>query len=337
MDKKEIRSGSDGINGASRSGSDGINEEARSGSADINGAARYGSSGRGGEDKKKIIEKIVVVLVLGYGLHYLGYFIRTRYYDLLGSMALDEGPAHALLYLGHLVFFAIMIIYAWAVPQDRHYFFSFLKGSAADKLKYGALGILSGAFLMGSCVFAASMHGDIEIKGSSGGNLAVLLFALVCVFVQSSVEEIEGRGFVFGKMHSEGVPLIPAIIASAMFFSFLHINNPGFGLIPFTNVFLFGVLSALSCYYFNNLWFAMMTHMTWNYMQDFLFGLPDSGHPAAISFMNTIVHSSGFFYDENFGIEGSCMATVMQLLGCLLIILIGRVCIKKREPLSEES
>ena len=294
---------------------------------------KSGTSGIGGEDKKRIIEKIIVVLVLGYGLHYLGYSIRTRYYDLLGSMALDEGLAHALLYLGHLIFFAIMMIYAWAVPQDRRYFFSFRKGSAADKLKYGALGILTGAFLMGACVFAASMHGDIEIKGSSGGNPAILLFALVCVFLQSTVEEIEGRGFIFGKMHSEGVPLIPAIIASSMFFSFIHINNPGFGLIPFTNVFLFGVLSALSYYYFNNLWFAMMTHMTWNYMQDFLFGLPDSGHPAAISFMNTIVHSSGFFYDKDFGIEGSCMATIMQLFGCLLVILIGRLCIKKEEGL----
>lgn len=181
-------------------------KEIRSGSAGINGEVQTGTSGIGGEDKKRIIEKLVVVLVLGYGLHYLGYFIRTRYYDLLGSMALDEGLAHTLLYLGHLIFFAIMIIYAWAVPQDRRCFFSIREGSTADKLKYGALGILSGAFLMGSCVFAASMHGDIEIKGSSGGNLAVLLFALVCVFVQSSVEEIEGRGFVFGKMHSEGVP-----------------------------------------------------------------------------------------------------------------------------------
>ena len=135
-------------------------KEIRSGSAGINREVKSGTSRIGGEDKKRIIEKIVVVLVLGYGLHYLGYSIRTRYYDLLGSMALDEGLAHALLYLGHLIFFAIMMIYAWAVPQDRRCFFSFRKGSAADKLKYGALGILTGAFLMGACVFAASMYGD---------------------------------------------------------------------------------------------------------------------------------------------------------------------------------
>ena len=83
-------------------------KEIRSGSAGINREVKSGTSRIGGEDKKRIIEKIVVVLVLGYGLHYLGYSIRTRYYDLLGSMALDEGLAHALLYLGHLIFFAII-------------------------------------------------------------------------------------------------------------------------------------------------------------------------------------------------------------------------------------
>ena len=64
-------------------------------------------------------------------------------------MALDEGLAHALEYLGHTIFFMTMMIYAWAVSEDRLYFFSFLKGSAADKLKYGLLGLLFGAFLMG--------------------------------------------------------------------------------------------------------------------------------------------------------------------------------------------
>ena len=76
-------------------------KEIRSGSAGINREVKSGTSRIGGEDKKRIIEKIVIVLVLGYGLHYLGSFIRTMYYGLLGSMALDEGLAHAFQYLGH--------------------------------------------------------------------------------------------------------------------------------------------------------------------------------------------------------------------------------------------
>ena len=90
------------------------------------------------------------------------------------------------------------------------------------------------------------------------------------------------------------------------------------------NVFLIGSLFVLSYHYFGSLWFLMAAHMIWNYMQDFIFGLPDSGRPAAVSFLNTTVLGSSFFYDKDFGIEGSGMAAITSILGCLLIILIGR-------------
>jgi membrane protease YdiL (CAAX protease family) len=90
------------------------------------------------------------------------------------------------------------------------------------------------------------------------------------------------------------------------------------------NVFLIGSLFVMSYHYFGSLWFLMAAHMMWNYLQDFVFGLPDSGRPAAVSFLNTTVLGSSFFYDKDFGIEGSGMAAVMSILGCLLIILIGR-------------
>ena len=66
-------------------------------------------------------------------------------------------------------------------------------------------------------------------------------------------------------------------------------------------------------------------------MQDFLFGLPNSGKPAAVSFMSTTVNGSSFFYDEKFGIEGSWMSIMIHILACLFMILIGRYLQRKRE------
>ena len=37
---------------------------------------------------RSIIEKTVTVFVLGYGLHYFGYFIRTRYFGLLETLSI---------------------------------------------------------------------------------------------------------------------------------------------------------------------------------------------------------------------------------------------------------
>lgn len=280
--------------------------------------------------KEKIIEKLTVVFMLAYGIHYFGYFIRVRYFNWLGSMALDPGLSHAMKYLGHLFFLGAMMIYAWAVKKDRHYFFSFWKERTADKLKYGVLGLLFGAFLMGSCIFGAWMHGDIEIHGASGGNLPVLLFAVLCVFLQSTTEEIQDRAFVFGKAFQERVPFLPAMAVSAFFFSYLHAANPGYGILPFINLLTSGVMYVLSYYYFDSLWFAITAHTAWNYMQDFLFGLPNSGKPAAVSFMSTTVNGSSFFYDQQFGIEGSWMSILIHILACLFLILIGRSLRRKR-------
>ena len=98
---------------------------------------------------------------------------------------------------------------------------------------------------------------------------------------------------------------------------------------PFINLLTSGAMYVLSYRYFGSLWFAMTAHTAWNYMQDFIFGLPDSGKPAAVSFMETTVNGSSFFYDKDFGIEGSWMSVTIHILACLFIFMIGRNMSKK--------
>ena len=38
---------------------------------------------------RSIVETAVIVFVLGYGLHYIGYFLRQRYFNLLEGLSLD--------------------------------------------------------------------------------------------------------------------------------------------------------------------------------------------------------------------------------------------------------
>ena len=283
-----------------------------------------GESPLAANSRRAVIEKIVIVFVLGYGLHYFAYFLRARYYTLIDSLSLSDGLAHTWMYLGHVFFLAVMLLYALAVKRDREYIFCFLKGKALRNLKYALVGAGVGFGMMGICILAASLNGNLEIKPSGSFSIPILLFAVFAVFIQSSVEEIESRGFVFGKMHSEGVPLIPAVLVSSVYFSYLHAANPGFGIIPLISIFLVGVLYALSYHYFGTIWFTCLAHMMWNFTQDFIFGLPDSGKPAAMSVYSTKVNGSGFFYDKDFGIEGSLMAIVVHLVMIFVVILIGR-------------
>ena len=278
-----------------------------------------------------VMEKIVTVFVLGYGLHYLGYFLRVRYFNFLEATVSDEAVNHILGYLGHTIFLIIMLLYAWAVRKDRKYILSFSSGKLSRNLLFALYGAVIGFAMMGICIFAASAHGDIVIGKSGGLSVPLILFALFAVFIQASVEEIESRAFVFGKMKNEGVPIVWATVISAFFFSYLHAANPGFGLLPLLSIFIVGILYALSYHYFGTIWFTCTAHMMWNFTQDFIFGLPDSGKPAALSVFSTTVTGSSFFYDESFGIEGSWMAILVNLLACVLVFLIGRKVNKQRQ------
>ena len=281
------------------------------------------------ESLRSIIEKAVIVFVLGYGLHYFGYFIRTRYFGLLETLSIDEGISHVLLYLGHVVFLSVMFLYAWAVKNDRKYFFSFAKGKLSRNFKFALIGAIVGFVQMGICISAAVLNGDLQVIPAAVVKIPVFIFAIIAVFIQASTEEIESRGFVFGKMNCEGVPIVTAAVISSFFFSYLHMTNPGYGWIPLLCLFTAAMFYVLSYYYFKTIWFSCMAHMMWNFAEDFIFGLPNSGRPAAVSLFNTVVKNSSFFYDESFGIEGSFMAIMVNVLSCVAVVLIGRYIRKK--------
>ena len=272
---------------------------------------------------ESIIKTIVIVFFLVYGLHYFGYFLRARYYNFIGNLSLSEGVHHVFQYLGHLVYLLVYIIYIWIVKDDRKYFLSAFKESAGKNIIKALSGALLGFCLMGICIFAASAHGDISVGSPSGTDMTLFLFAFIAVFIQASIEEVETRGFVFGKMKDGGVPVKWAIVVSSFFFAYLHATNPGFGFLPLLSIFIVGIQYVLIYHYFGNLWITFAAHAMWNFTQDFIFGLPDSGKPAAVSIFNTTVSSSSFFYDKDFGIEGSMMAILVNAAVCIIVLLIG--------------
>ena len=59
----------------------------------------------------------------------------------------------------------------------------------------------------------------------------------------------------------------------------MHARNPAFGPLPFINLVLFGVAMALYKIYVddNQLWGVFAIHAVWNWLQQVVFGLPNSG------------------------------------------------------------
>ena len=93
-------------------------------------------------NKKKLLEVLIITLFLTYGIHYFGYFIRVRYFNLLDPLKeLNPGLHSILHYLGHLVFWGVFAIYCFAVKGERKYFEAFMPGKGNNKVSKLLIGM----------------------------------------------------------------------------------------------------------------------------------------------------------------------------------------------------
>jgi membrane protease YdiL (CAAX protease family) len=106
----------------------------------------------------------------------------------------------------------------------------------------------------------------------------VLVGGLVGFLIQGPAEEVLFRGYILENLRVKfGLPW--AIIVSSLSFGVLHARNESFGPLPFVNLVLFGVATALYKVRFDDgqLWGVFAIHTVWNWLQQVVFGLPNSG------------------------------------------------------------
>jgi hypothetical protein len=95
--------------------------------------------------------------------------------------------------------------------------------------------------------------------------------------------------------------------------------NPGFGVLPFINLVLFGAGTAL--YRLNvddgRLWGVFAIHTCWNWLQQVVFGLPNSGITSApenaLFSVSPNTSLPEALWGGGFGPEGTLAATVVLL------------------------
>ncbi len=274
-------------------------------------------------NKKKLLEVLVITLFLTYGIHYFGYFIRVRYYNLLDPLKEINPGLHSILrYLGHLIFCGAFAIYCFTVKGERKYFEAFRPGKGNNKVSKLFIGMIIGLVLNVICIAGAALHGDITISGAISLNIGLFVLAFFAVLIQASVEELESRVFFFGKLEEGGFEFIPAAILSGVFFSYLHATNPSFGIIPFISIAICGVVYLLIYIYTGSIWAACGIHQLWNFSQDFIFGLPNSGNPSGMSILSSTANGSSFFYNADFGVEGSIWCIIVHIVTAMILLIL---------------
>jgi membrane protease YdiL (CAAX protease family) len=197
-------------------------------------------------------------------------------------------------------------------------------------------GIIAGALLgfgcNGFCVLMSVLMGDIKLS-FYGFNPTILLAFLLVVMIQSGAEEITDRLYLYQKLRRRYKSPLFAIIINPVVFMLLHVVNDGFTVLAGVQIVLVGIIFSVLVYYYNSLWAAIWFHTLWNYTQNIIFGLPNSGRVSDYSIFKLEAASaqSGLFYDVGFGVEGSIGSSLVLALVLAVIIFINRGKGEKRD------
>lgn len=186
------------------------------------------------------------------------------------------------------------------------------------------LGLFIGFLTNFACILCAMIHGDVRFSlNFSFSMIPVLIYALLMVFIQSSSEELWCRGFMYERICIR-YPLLAAAAANGLFFGGLHLFNENVSVLAMADLIICGISYSLVRWYTGSIWTVMGIHTMWNFTQNFLFGLPNSGLVSQVSLfrLDASAGTGNLVYDYGFGVEGALPALIADcLLGIVVLIL----------------
>ena len=257
--------------------------------------------------KNKIVDTLpvlyletVILMVLG---QFLGNFVLgipvgiayARNPEILNSAFLNT----TLMYVIFWGIWAVALFWIGIRKRNRPILQAVGTKPQGNNWKYLLFGLVLGFALNGFCILIAWLHHDIVLTYDAIHPLWFVVVFLT-VFIQSSAE--------------------------ALLFALLHLANNGVTVLSVLNIFLVGILFSLMVYYMDSLWCAFAVHTAWNFTQNILFGLPNSGInvPYSVFKLDAATARDSFAYNVGFGIEGTFFADIVLLAACVLLYLWGR-------------
>lgn len=231
----------------------------------------------------------------------------------------------ATMYFLFIGIWILTILYLRFTKKNRPILNAIGRQAKGNNWKNLLLGFAIGFGLNGLCILVAWLHNDISLYYDSFHPLYFVMI-FIAVFVQSSAEELVCRGFLYQRLRRSYKNPSVAIIGNSLLFALMHLTNDGVTALSVLNIFVVGILFSLMVYYMDSIWCAMAVHAAWNFTQNIMFGLPNSGMvvPYSVFRLDASTASDSFAYNVGFGIEGTLFADIVLILACVAICLWGR-------------
>ncbi len=220
-------------------------------------------------------------------------------------------------YYTPLIFSVLFFLIFCLISRKNRFLLDIVKPTRERKsIKLFGVGILLGFLTNFFCILCALIHGDIKLYFDFAvSQIPVMIFAFICVFFQSTSEELWCRTFMYERINVH-YPLWVAIIVNGTVFGLLHSFNPGITVLAMVDLIVCGLVYSLLRWYSGSIWTCMGIHTMWNFTQNFLFGLPNSGlvSEASVMHLDAATGISNLIYSYEFGVEGAVPAIFIDLL-----------------------
>lgn len=192
--------------------------------------------------------------------------------------------------------------------------------ASKEILKNLSTGVLFGFLLQSLTILVIYLNGSYSVV--SVNPISFILIPLAIMFTVAIIEEILVRGIVF-RIIEEKLGSYISLLISGVIFGALHLVNPHSSFLSTLCITLAGFLLGAAFIYSRNLWFPIAVHFAWNFTQSGIFGAITSGNEKTPSLLTAKIQGSELITGGEFGPEGSIQASVICLIGTIILLLLS--------------
>lgn len=181
-------------------------------------------------------------------------------------------------------------------------------------------GLVAGAAAFSVAYFICVITGSVKCGGVAKDIVPLYIVGYFLGYMlQGMAEEVLCRGYLMVSL-SRRYHVTLAVVASSLFFAFLHSANSGLSPLAYVNLFLFGVFASLLLLDFGNIWIAGAFHSVWNFVQGNVYGVQVSGMKVSNSILSTS-YTGGMeiINGGSFGMEGGLAVSFVFLAGIAVL------------------
>ncbi|MBN1211551.1 MAG: CPBP family intramembrane metalloprotease [candidate division Zixibacteria bacterium] len=182
--------------------------------------------------------------------------------------------------------------------------------------EFGA-GVAVGGTLILLMVIPMAVLGYYKISGFDSGWW--LLNGVFRLSLGAFIEEMVFRLILF-RLLEEMTGSWLAVILTSLFFGFAHLGNENATIWSSAAIAIQDLLIVGTFMYTRRLWMVWGLHFGWNYVQDSVFGMPNSGMTEMPSWIKPTVTGPEWFTGGAFGVEASYLLVLFCAIAGIFIL-----------------